>query len=61
MYPHQPQLFQANPISTDETSLDIYLVNQAVVPNVNKKLASDVSTSDGSYTVNIGNIAAGYE
>ncbi|KAJ5631791.1 uncharacterized protein N7484_011891 [Penicillium longicatenatum] len=47
-------------VNTDETSLDIYLVNQAVYPNVNKKLASDVSTSDGSYTVNVGNIPSGH-
>ncbi|KAJ6084539.1 hypothetical protein N7486_011339 [Penicillium sp. IBT 16267x] len=47
-------------VNTDETSLDIYLVNNAVYPPVNEKLASTVSTSDGSYTVNVGNIAAGH-
>lgn len=52
--------FKLTPISTDETSLDIYLTNNAVYPPVNKKLASDISTSEGSYTVNVGDITSGY-
>lgn len=47
-------------VNTDETSLDIYLTNNAVYPPLNKKLATDISTSDGSYTVNVGDIAAGH-
>ncbi|KAJ5632127.1 hypothetical protein N7490_008466 [Penicillium lividum] len=48
-------------VDTDATSLDIYLVNNAVYPPVSKKLASDISTSDGSHTVNVGSIAAGQD
>lgn len=40
-----------NQCSTDPSSFDIYLVNNAVYPNVDKKIASDVDSSDGSYTV----------
>ncbi|KAJ5893072.1 hypothetical protein N7504_009763 [Penicillium tannophilum] len=47
-------------VNTDETSLDIYLTNNAVYPPVNKKLATDISTSDGSHTVNVGDIASGH-
>ncbi|KAJ5935754.1 hypothetical protein N7466_005301 [Penicillium verhagenii] len=46
-------------VDTDAKSFDIYLVNYVVYPNVNKKLASDISTSDGSHTVNIGSLADG--
>ncbi|KAJ5929775.1 hypothetical protein N7454_006725 [Penicillium verhagenii] len=46
-------------VDTDAKSFDIYLVNNAVYPSVNKKLASDISTSDGSHTVDIGNLADG--
>ncbi|KAL6231637.1 Ser-Thr-rich glycosyl-phosphatidyl-inositol-anchored membrane family-domain-containing protein [Aspergillus navahoensis] len=38
-------------VSTDASSFDLYLVNNAVYPSVEKKIASDVDTSDGSYTV----------
>ncbi|KAL4815131.1 Ser-Thr-rich glycosyl-phosphatidyl-inositol-anchored membrane family-domain-containing protein [Aspergillus spinulosporus] len=38
-------------VSTDPSSFDLYLVNNAVYPSVEKKIASDVDTSDGSYTV----------
>ncbi|OJJ64730.1 hypothetical protein ASPSYDRAFT_140063 [Aspergillus sydowii CBS 593.65] len=38
-------------VSTDPASFDIYLVNKAIYPSVEKKVASDVDTSDGSYTV----------
>ncbi|KAF9889659.1 SMP-30 gluconolaconase LRE domain protein [Aspergillus nanangensis] len=39
-------------VDTDPSHCDLYLVNNAVYPNIEKKLASDVDTSDGSYTVN---------
>ncbi|KAL3456699.1 hypothetical protein BJX64DRAFT_270136 [Aspergillus heterothallicus] len=38
-------------VNTDPSSFDLYLVNNAVYPPVDKKIASDVDTSDGSYTV----------
>ncbi|KAL4758190.1 GPI anchored serine-threonine rich family protein [Aspergillus foveolatus] len=38
-------------VSTDPSSFDLYLVNNAVYPSVEKKIASDVDTSEGSYTV----------
>ncbi|KAL4862850.1 Ser-Thr-rich glycosyl-phosphatidyl-inositol-anchored membrane family-domain-containing protein [Aspergillus spectabilis] len=38
-------------VSTDPSSFDLYLVNNAVYPPVDKKIASDIDTSDGSYTV----------
>ncbi|PWY74938.1 hypothetical protein BO83DRAFT_416758, partial [Aspergillus eucalypticola CBS 122712] len=38
-------------VSTDPTTFDLYLVNNAVYPTVDKKVASDVETSKGSYTV----------
>ncbi|KAL2809122.1 hypothetical protein BJX63DRAFT_406658 [Aspergillus granulosus] len=38
-------------VNTDATSFDLYLVNNAVYPPVDKKIASDIDTSDGSYTV----------
>ncbi|GES64784.1 extracellular conserved serine-rich protein [Aspergillus terreus] len=38
-------------VDTDASHFDLYLVNNAVYPSVEKKLASDVDTSDGSYTV----------
>ncbi|GJP93089.1 glutathione-dependent formaldehyde-activating enzyme family protein [Aspergillus niger] len=38
-------------VSTDPTTFDLYLVNNAVYPTVEKKVASDVETSKGSYTV----------
>ncbi|KAI9369675.1 Ser-Thr-rich glycosyl-phosphatidyl-inositol-anchored membrane family-domain-containing protein [Aspergillus egyptiacus] len=38
-------------VSTDPSSFNLYLVNNAVYPSVEKKIASDVDTSDGSYTV----------
>lgn len=38
-------------VNTDPTSFDLYLVNNAVYPPVDKKIATDVDTSDGSYTV----------
>ncbi|GLB02058.1 hypothetical protein AtubIFM57258_000471 [Aspergillus tubingensis] len=38
-------------VSTDPSTFDLYLVNNAVYPTVEKKVASDVDTSKGSYTV----------
>ncbi|KAL4747425.1 Ser-Thr-rich glycosyl-phosphatidyl-inositol-anchored membrane family-domain-containing protein [Aspergillus terricola var. indicus] len=38
-------------VSTDPSSFDLYLVNNAVYPSVEKKIASDIDTSDGSITV----------
>ncbi|KAL4996444.1 Ser-Thr-rich glycosyl-phosphatidyl-inositol-anchored membrane family-domain-containing protein [Aspergillus recurvatus] len=38
-------------VSTDPSAFDLYLVNNAVYPSIEKKIASDVDTSDGSYTV----------
>ncbi|KAL4788599.1 Ser-Thr-rich glycosyl-phosphatidyl-inositol-anchored membrane family-domain-containing protein [Aspergillus varians] len=38
-------------VSTDPSSFDIYLVNNAAYPSVEKKIAEDVDASDGSYTV----------
>ena len=38
-------------VSTDPSTFDLYLVNNAVYPTVEQKIASDVDTSKGSYTV----------
>ncbi|KAJ0419930.1 Ser-Thr-rich glycosyl-phosphatidyl-inositol-anchored membrane family-domain-containing protein [Aspergillus carlsbadensis] len=38
-------------VSTDPSTFDLYLVNNAVYPPVDKKIATDIDTSDGSYTV----------
>ncbi|PWY91508.1 hypothetical protein BO94DRAFT_489266 [Aspergillus sclerotioniger CBS 115572] len=38
-------------VSTDPSTFDLYLVNNAVYPSVEQKIASDVDTSKGSYTV----------
>ncbi|KAL4878775.1 Ser-Thr-rich glycosyl-phosphatidyl-inositol-anchored membrane family-domain-containing protein [Aspergillus karnatakaensis] len=38
-------------VSTDPSSFDLYLVNNAVYPPVDKKIATDVDTADGSYTI----------
>ncbi|RAL02186.1 GPI anchored serine-threonine rich family protein, partial [Aspergillus ibericus CBS 121593] len=38
-------------VSTDPSTFDLYLVNNAVYPTVEQKIASDVDTSSGSYTV----------
>ncbi|KAJ5273851.1 Ser-Thr-rich glycosyl-phosphatidyl-inositol-anchored membrane family-domain-containing protein [Penicillium angulare] len=47
-------------VDTDASSFDIYLVNNAVYPPVNKKLASDIETSKDSYSVNVGDIPNGH-
>lgn len=46
--------------STDAKTIDIYLVNNNVYPNVNTKIASGVDTSKGSYTFDLKGAKAGY-
>lgn len=46
--------------STDASSFDIYIVNNAVYPPVNKKIASNIKTSSDSYTVDSVDVSAGY-
>jgi hypothetical protein len=36
--------------STDASTVDIVLVNNAIYPSVEEKIASDIDTSKGSYT-----------
>ncbi|OJJ30457.1 hypothetical protein ASPWEDRAFT_713709 [Aspergillus wentii DTO 134E9] len=38
-------------VSSDPSSFSIYLVNMNSYPNVDKLIADDVKTSDGSYTI----------
>lgn len=38
-------------VNTDASSFNIYLVNNAVYPPVNKEIATNVKTSDNSYTI----------
>ncbi|RAL06906.1 GPI anchored serine-threonine rich family protein [Aspergillus homomorphus CBS 101889] len=38
-------------VNTDASSFNLYIVNNAVYPPVEQKIASDVDTSKGSYTV----------
>ncbi|KAB8070317.1 Ser-Thr-rich glycosyl-phosphatidyl-inositol-anchored membrane family-domain-containing protein [Aspergillus leporis] len=38
-------------VDTDPSSFDLYIVNNAVYPNVEQKIASDVDTTKGSYSV----------
>ncbi|KAA8645025.1 hypothetical protein EYZ11_012467 [Aspergillus tanneri] len=38
-------------VDTDPSTFDLYLVNNAVYPSVEKKIASNIDTSKGSYTV----------
>ncbi|KKK13925.1 hypothetical protein ARAM_001526 [Aspergillus rambellii] len=48
-------------VSTDPSSFDLYIVNNAVYPPVETKIASDVETSEGSYTVdNVSGITKGH-
>ncbi|KAJ5089844.1 hypothetical protein N7532_008528 [Penicillium argentinense] len=46
-------------VDSDPSTFDLYLVNNAVYPNVNKKIASGIDTSDGSYTAKGIDAAAG--
>lgn len=46
--------------SSDPSTFDIYLVNNAIYPSVNKKVATGIKTSKGSYTVDDLDISAGY-
>jgi hypothetical protein len=48
------------PISTDAKSFNLYLVNNAVYPPVSEKIATDVKSSDGSYTIDSLDVSAGY-
>ncbi|KAJ5734101.1 hypothetical protein N7493_002887 [Penicillium malachiteum] len=47
-------------VDTDASRFNIYLVNNAVYPPVNKELAKDIETSKDTYTVNIGNVPNGH-
>ncbi|OGE48396.1 hypothetical protein PENARI_c029G01481 [Penicillium arizonense] len=38
-------------VDTDETSFNVFLVNNNVYPPVHKKVASDIKTSEHSYTI----------
>ncbi|KAB8230362.1 Ser-Thr-rich glycosyl-phosphatidyl-inositol-anchored membrane family-domain-containing protein [Aspergillus alliaceus] len=38
-------------VDTDPSSFDLYIVNNAVYPSVEQKIASDVDSSKGSYSV----------
>ncbi|KAF3386130.1 GPI-anchored membrane protein [Penicillium rolfsii] len=47
-------------VNTDAQNFDLYLVNNAAYPPVSKKIASDVKTSDGSYTIDsLSGVSAG--
>lgn len=47
--------------STDAKSFNLYLVNNNVYPPVSEKIASDVETSEGSYTIDsLTGVTAGY-
>ena len=60
-FPSEGVQIQLTPISTDPSSVDIYLVNNAVFPPVSKKLGSDVETSAGSFTVTgLSGVSDGY-
>ncbi|KAL1861269.1 hypothetical protein Plec18170_001784 [Paecilomyces lecythidis] len=50
---------QWNSVDTDAKTIDIYLVNNNVYPNVNTKIASGVDTSKGSYTFDLKGAKAG--
>lgn len=47
-------------ISSDPSSFDLYLVNNAIYPSVNKKIATGIDTSKGSYHVKSLDVSAGY-
>ena len=49
------------PTSTDAKNFNLYLVNNAVYPPVSDKIATNVKTSDGSYTIDsLPAVSAGY-
>lgn len=48
-----------NSVSTDPSTVDIYLVDNSVYPTVNTKIASGVDTSKGSYTFDLKGVKAG--
>ncbi|KAE8353174.1 hypothetical protein BDV28DRAFT_133610 [Aspergillus coremiiformis] len=48
-------------VNTDPSSFDLYLVNNAVFPNVQQKIASNLESSKGSYTVSgLSGLTSGY-
>ncbi|KAJ5404570.1 hypothetical protein N7509_004441 [Penicillium cosmopolitanum] len=47
-------------VESDPSSFDIYLVNNAIYPSVEKKIATGIDTSKGSYTVDDLDISAGH-
>ncbi|CAI7577288.1 hypothetical protein N7533_001347 [Penicillium manginii] len=47
-------------VESDPSSFDIYLVNNAIYPSVDKKIATGIDTSKGSYTVDNIDISAGH-
>ncbi|GLI74686.1 hypothetical protein PoHVEF18_002932 [Penicillium ochrochloron] len=46
-------------VDTDAKSFNLYLVNNAVYPPLSEKIATDVKTSDGSYTIDSLGVSAG--
>ena len=53
--------YKAKVHKADPTTFDLYLVDNAVYPTVEKKVASDVETSKGSYTVSdLSGVTDGY-
>lgn len=47
-------------VDSDPSSFDLYLVNNAIYPSVNKKIATGIDTSKGSYTVKGVDVSAGH-
>ncbi|KAJ5999654.1 hypothetical protein N7481_000063 [Penicillium waksmanii] len=47
-------------VESDPSSFDIYLVNNAIYPSVDKKIATGIDTSKGSYTVDDLDLSAGH-
>jgi hypothetical protein len=47
--------------SSDPSSFDIYLVKMNSYPPVNKLVAENVKTSDGSYTIDGVSVDSGYD
>jgi hypothetical protein len=54
-----PIRIPTNLTSTDPSTFNIYLVNNAIYPTVSKKIASDVKTSSDSYTIDSVDATAG--
>ncbi|OQE26361.1 hypothetical protein PENSTE_c005G04527 [Penicillium steckii] len=47
-------------VDSDPSSFDLYLVNNAIYPSVNKKIATGIDTSKGSYHVKSIDVSAGH-